>query len=178
MDVLDAGVYVSKWQAIVPKSIQVVLWGPLQAREMGFDGWECQDGGETGFIYHNHNIALPAGRAASTLVVVRRMGIAYLTIYLGGYPADVPAAQRRTDIQKVVSAVQLFLTRLSKQTIDFRFEGEIALVDHVNDAAPLDTQTETPGIAAGDNIVDVEPTSPATIHPRTSERASAEIWDV
>ena len=34
MDVMDAGVYVSKWEARVPKHAKVTLWGPLQAKEM------------------------------------------------------------------------------------------------------------------------------------------------
>ncbi|MGB1587166.1 MAG: hypothetical protein ACPHID_09025 [Thermoplasmatota archaeon] len=134
MDVLDAGVYVAKWEADVPK-LQTVLWGPLQAKEMGFEGWEWQDGGETGFVAHNPHIRLPAGFATSTLIVQNRKRKAYLTIYFGGYPADVPEAHRRTDQQKVVSAVEAFLTRLAKQSVTLVLQGEVAMVDNVNDAA-------------------------------------------
>src|SRR5690349_2051805 len=90
MDVLDAGVYVTKWEARVPKSARMTLWGPLQAKEMGFEGWEVQDGGETGFVLHNPGVALTMGRATSTLIFVRRLERAYLTIYFGGYPTDAP----------------------------------------------------------------------------------------
>lgn len=133
MDVLDAGVYVAKWEADVPR-LQTVLWGPIQAKEMGFTGWEWQDGGETGFVAHNAHIRLPAGFATSTLIVQNRPKKAYLTIYFGGYPADVPEAQRRTDQQKVVTAVEAFLSRLAKKPITLVFQGEVSLVDNVNDA--------------------------------------------
>lgn len=136
MDVMDAGVFVAKWEADVPKGIQTVLWGPLQAKEMGFDGWECQDGGETGFIYHKPHIRLPAGFGTSTLIVVNRQRKAYLTVYFGGYPSDVPGEQRRLDAQKVVTAAQSFLTRLAKAPVSFQFQGEMSLVD--NNAAPIE----------------------------------------
>lgn len=132
MDVMDAGVYVAKWEAEVPR-LQTVLWGPLQAREMGFEGWECQDGGETGFVYHNPHIRLPAGFATSTLIVVNRLRRAYLTVYFGGYPTEVPAARRRIDQDKVVGAVQTFLGRLAKKPVRLEFQGEMALVDHNDD---------------------------------------------
>jgi hypothetical protein len=135
MDVLDAGVYVSKWEARVPKHTKVTLWGPLQAKEMGLEGWEFQDGGETGFVSHNAGVALTMGRATSTLIFVRRMERAFLTIYFGGYPADVPAGQRKLDMQKAVKACEIFLTRLAKEPVKFEFMGELTLVDNVNDAS-------------------------------------------
>ncbi len=138
MDVMDAGVYLAKWEADVPK-LQTVLWGPLQAKEMGFQGWEWQDGGETGFIAHNPHTRLPAGFATSTLVVVNRLKKAYLTVYFGGYPSDVPAAQRRMDQDQVVGAVQTFLGRLAKKPVLLKFVGEMTLVDH-NDTGVIDAK--------------------------------------
>jgi hypothetical protein len=135
MDVMDAGVYVSKWEARVPKHAKVTLWGPLQAKEMGLEGWEVQDGGETGFIMHNAGVKLTMGRATSTLIFVRRLQSAFLTVYFGGYPADAPAGQRKLDMQKVVAASELFLTRIAKESIKFEFQGELILVDNSNDAA-------------------------------------------
>ena len=137
MDVMDAGVYVSKWEARVPRHAKVTLWGPLQAREMGLDGWEVQDGGETGFVMH-HAGRVTMGRATATLVFVRRLEKAWLTTYLGGYPADAPAGQRRLDTQAIVSAAEIFLQRLAKEPVQFQLQGEITLVDNVNDAQVLD----------------------------------------
>ncbi len=135
MDVMDAGVYVSKWEARVPKHAKVTLWGPLQAKEMGLDGWEVQDGGETGFVMHNAGVKLTMGRATSTLIFVRRLQSAFLTVYFGGYPADAPAGQRKLDMQKVVAASELFLARIAKEPVKFEFQGELSLVDNSNDAA-------------------------------------------
>lgn len=135
MDVLDAGVYVGKWEAAVPTRLRTVLWGPLQAKEMGFEGWECQDGGETGFVYHNPHVRVAGGYATSTLIMVNRLKRAFLTIYFGGYPADVDEAQRRLDAKKVVAAAETFLTRLAKDPVRFEFQGEVTLVDNINDAA-------------------------------------------
>ncbi|MEA3190538.1 MAG: hypothetical protein QOD77_1120 [Thermoplasmata archaeon] len=135
MDVLDAGVWVAKWEARVPKNARMTMWGPLQAREMGFEGWEVQDGGETGFVLHNAGTHLTMGRATSTLIFVRRLEKAFLTVYFGGYPADAPAEQRHLDQKKAVSACEMFLGRLAKEPVRFTLMGEIALVDNVNDHA-------------------------------------------
>ncbi len=134
MDVMDAGVYAAKFEAKVPKNTKLTLWGPLQAKEMGFEGWEVQDGGETGFVFHNAGVRLTMGRATSTLIFVRRLERAFLTLYFGGYPADAPAAQRRLDMQKVVAACETFLGRLAKEPVTFQLQGEMTLVDNVNDA--------------------------------------------
>ena len=136
MDVLDAGVYVSKWEAAVPKHTKTTLWGPLQAKEMGLDGWEVQDGGETGFVMHNPGVKLTMGRATSTLIFVRRLERAFLTIYFGGYPTDVPGPQRKLDQQKVVGPCEMFLAKLAKEKVRFEFQGELTLVDNANDASP------------------------------------------
>ncbi len=130
MDVLDAGVYVSKWEARVPRHAKMTMWGPLQAREMGFEGWEIQDGGETGFVLHNAGTHLTMGRATSTLIFVRRLEKAFLTIYFGGYPSDAPAEQRKMDMKKVVQSCELFLGRLCKESITFQSKGELTLVDN------------------------------------------------
>jgi len=135
MDVLDAGVFVSKWEAGLPGRLQSVLWGPLQAKELGFEGWECQDGGETGMVYHRPHLRLPAGFGTATLIVVNRLKHAFLTVYLGGYPADLPEAQRRNDVQRFVGAAETFLGRLAKEPVRFRLQGDLALVDNINDAA-------------------------------------------
>jgi hypothetical protein len=134
MDVLDAGVYVGKWEADVGGDVQTVLWGPLAAKEMGFEGWQMQDGGETGFVYHHPHIKLPAGYGTSTLIMVNRLKRAFLTIYFGGYPANLNEAQRRLDAKKIVSAAETFISRLAKTPVRFEFQGEVALVDNINDA--------------------------------------------
>jgi hypothetical protein len=149
MDVMDAGVYVSKWEAPVPKHTKMTMWGPLQAKEMGLDGWDLQDGGETGFVMHNPGVKLTMGRATSTLIFVRRMQRAFLTIYFGGYPADAPAGQRKLDTQKVVAPCEIFLGRLSKEKIRFEFQGELALVDNVNDAAVKRPAATTQALGGG-----------------------------
>ena len=152
MDVMDAGVYVSKWEANVPKHTKMTLWGPLQAKEMGLDGWEVQDGGETGFVTHNAGTHLSMGRATSTLIFVRRLERAYLTIYFGGYPSDAPQGQRKLDMQKFVSACELFLARLAKQPVQFEFRGEMTLVDNGNDGKVIDTQPLPRLIGSGKRV--------------------------
>lgn len=170
MDVLDAGVFVAKWEAEVPK-LQTVLWGPLQAKEMGFEGWECQDGGETGFVYHNPHIRLAAGFATSTLIVVNRLRKAYLTIYFGGYPTDHSPARRRIDQDKVVGAVQTFLSRLAKKPLTMEFQGEMALVDHNDDgvlSVPASAPAALPGSAA----------EPAAGTPDAATEQRQGVWEV
>ncbi|MHB8632795.1 MAG: hypothetical protein ACYDBQ_02340 [Thermoplasmatota archaeon] len=130
MDVLDAGVYVSLWEARVPKHAKMTLWGPLQAREMGLEGWEVQDGGETGFVLHKTGSHLRMGRATSTLIFVRRLERAYLCVYLGGYPSDAGGAQRRLDEKKFVSECEIFLARLAHEPVQFQLRSEETLVDH------------------------------------------------
>jgi hypothetical protein len=120
----------------------MAMWGPLQARELGLEGWEVQDGGETGFVIHNAGVHLTMGRATSTLIFVRRLEKAFLTVYLGGYPTDAPAAQRRLDMQKAVSACELFLGRLAKQPVQFELQSELALVDN-SDSARAAQQPES-----------------------------------
>lgn len=179
MDVLDAGVYVAKWEAAVPKGTRPVLWGPLQAKEMGFDGWEWQDGGETGFIAHNPHVKLPAGFATSTLIVVNRLRRAFLTVYFGGYPADVGLDQRALDAKKVVSACELFLTRLARTSVAFQFQGEIALVDNVNDAvvpaAAGPGGVLTPGADERDPFAEGEADAEAEAQ---RPRSAGTVWEV
>lgn len=137
MDVMDAGVYVGKWEAAVPKHTKMTLWGPLQAKEMGLEGWDVQDGGETGFVMHNAGVKLTMGRATSTLIFVRRLERAFLTVYFGGYPTDAPGPQRKLDMQKVVGACEMFLAKLAKDKVRFEFQGEIALVDNSDGGASM-----------------------------------------
>lgn len=187
MDVLDAGVFVSKWEAAVPRHAKLVLWGPLQAREMGLDGWDVQDGGETGFVVHNPGTRLTMGHATSTLIFVRRLEKAFLTIYLGGYPADAPVEQRRLDMQKAVGACEMFLSRLSKQTVRFDLKGDLTLVDNVHDAVVRDVQVlrgrtdpqaigkmdgRTPPPSAG-ALIDGEPQA-----RRVTDRGGSEVWEI
>jgi hypothetical protein len=129
MDALDAGAYAYVFEAEVPKTIKVVLWGPLMAKELGFGDWTYQDGGETGFVYHTSGRAIRLGLATATLIVVRRIGKAYLTAYLGGYPTDAPAEQRRLAAQSLATEAELFLTRLAKERVTFRPTRELALVE-------------------------------------------------
>ena len=136
MDVMDAGVFVGKWEAKAPKHTKVTLWGPLAAKEMGLDGWDVQDGGETGFVMHNPSVKLTMGRATSTLIFVRRLERAFLTVYFGGYPADAPAGQRKLDMQKVVSQAEMFVSRIAKEPVKFEFQGELCMVDNTEAPTP------------------------------------------
>jgi hypothetical protein len=142
MDVYDAGVYAYRYEADAPRGLKVVLWGPLQAKELGFDGWNYQDGGETGFVYHSDVRAVKLGRATATLTFVRRLGRAFLTLYLAGYPSDAPGSQRRLDVQSIVTEAELFLTRLAKQPVRFHQTGAHALVDRHD--APATAVPPTP----------------------------------
>lgn len=166
MDVLDAGVFVSKWEAPVPKHTQMAMWGPLQAREMGLDGWEVQDGGETGFILHSTGTHLRLGRGTATLIFVRRLGRAFLSIYMGGYPADAAPQQRKLDAQAFVSACELFLGRLAKEPVRFQFMGEMVLVDNTGGSKVVEAEPARRlgggrrmvgggGAAGGDEPIDV-----------------------
>jgi hypothetical protein len=144
MDVMDAGVYLYKFVAAVPRSIKVVLWGPLQARELGFGDWNYQDGGETGFIYHSSARAIKMGTAAATLTVVRRLGKAYLTIYLAGYPSDAARQQRLIDVRGFVTETELFLGKLAGETVTFELADERTVVEHAQtptEPAPSTTKT-------------------------------------
>ena len=170
MDVLDAGVYAAKWEADVPKGVQPVLWGPIQAKEMGFEGWEWQDGGETGFIAHNPHVRLPAGFGTSTLIVVNRLRKAFLTVYFGGYPADAGVDQRALDAKKVVSACEVFLARLAKRPVQFQFHGEMALVDNLNDASPVEAATGDGGVPENTGLAGAEDA------PMVAERSG--VWEL
>lgn len=128
MDALDAGAYAVVYEAEVPRSLKVTLWGPLMAREFGFEGWTYQDGGETGFIYHLSGRPVRLGLATATLIAVRRLGRAYLAVYLGGYPTDTPEEQRHLDCRAVVTEAELFLSRLANQTVHFSPTRELVLV--------------------------------------------------
>lgn len=143
MDMLDAGVFVAKWEGRVPRHAKMTLWGPLQAREMGLEGWDVQDGGETGFVLHNAGTHLTMGRATSTLIFVRRLERAFLTVYFGGYPADAPAEQRRLDMQKAVNACELFLSRLAREPVKLEPVGELSLVDNHQQAAAIPSAAAT-----------------------------------
>lgn len=128
MDALDAGAYAYVFEASVPRGIKVVLWGPLHAKELGFLDWTYQDGGETGFVYHKSGRALQMGLGTATLTVVRRLGKATLTVYLGGYPSDAPDEQRRLDAHTFVSEAELFLSRLAGDPVRFQETDEIVLL--------------------------------------------------
>lgn len=128
MDALDAGAYAYVYEGAVPRSIKVVLWGPLQAKEMGFPGWTYQDGGETGFVFHTTGRPAKMGFLTSTLIVVRRLGKATLTLYLGGYPSDAPPEQRRLDVRGLVNEAELFLTRLAGEPVRLEETTEVVLL--------------------------------------------------
>jgi len=179
MDVLDAGVFVSKWEAAVPRNTKMALWGPLQAKELGLDGWEVQDGGETGFVIHNAGVHLTMGRATSTLIFVRRLEKAFLTVYLGGYPTDAPAGQRRLDMMKSVTACELFLGRLAKGPIQFQLQADMALVDNSEGARVLEASEKPRSRMLGGGgrgpIIDADE------KPRPVEREAGKkgkVWEV
>lgn len=145
MDALDAGAYAYVYEAAVPRSLKVVLWGPLHAKELGFADWTYQDGGETGFVYHKAAQAAHLGLATATLTVVRRLGRATLTVYLGGYPTDAATEQRRLDVRRFVNEAELFLSRLAGEAIQFRETRELVLLDSSTPAGPTPVVAPTPG---------------------------------
>lgn len=146
MDIIDAGVYTYKFVAAAPKSLRVVLWGPLQAKELGFHGWSYQDGGETGFLYHSDARGMKMGTCVATLTYVRRLERAYLTMYLAGYPSDAAREQRLIEVRGLVTEAELFLSKLSAQPIKFELADERALVDHQPARAP--TPPTVPAVTA------------------------------
>ena len=152
--VLDAGVYCYRFEAEVPRGLRVVLWGPLQAKELGFPDWTYQDGGETGFVYHSMGRALKLGTASTTLIAVRRLGRAFLTVYLAGYPSDASPAQRRLDVQAVVTEAELFLSRLAREPVRLQETRAVALVDRHE---PSVVPKEEPSVAAS-------PARPASLY--------------
>ncbi len=142
MDALDAGAFAYRFDADVPRHLQVVVWGPLLAREMGFEGWTYQDGGETGFVYHLSGRPVRLGQATATLTVVRRTGKAFLTAYLGGYPTDAPTEQRTLDVRGIVTEAELFLSRLAREPVRFVLSNEWTLLGPTTDpAAPRGRRT-------------------------------------
>jgi len=148
MDVLDAGVFVATHEARVPRGTKMALWGPLQAKELGLEGWEVQDAGETGFVLHQA-ARLPVGRSTASLIFVRRLEKAFLTVTLAGYPTDAPAAQRRLDLQSAVSAAEVFLTRLAHEPVRFTLKAEVALVDNSEGARVVDTPAAARTLGGG-----------------------------
>ena len=144
MDIIDAGVYTYKFVAPVPKSLRVVLWGPLQAKELGFTGWSYQDGGETGFLYHSDARGMKMGSCVATLTYVRRLERAYLTMYLAGYPSDAAREQRLIDVRSMVTEAELFLTKLASEPIKFELADERALVDHAQARTATPAKTAAP----------------------------------
>jgi hypothetical protein len=136
LDIIDAGVYTYKFVATVPKSLRVVLWGPLQAKELGFTGWSYQDGGETGFLYHSDARGMKMGTCVATLTYVRRLERAFLTMYLAGYPSDAAREQRLIDVRSMVTEAEMFLSKLSPEAIRFELADERALVDNATASRP------------------------------------------
>lgn len=129
MDVFDAGVYVYRFEASVPAEMRTPLWGPLHARELGIPGWEAQDGGETGFIYHKQVRPRKVGMLSASLIVSNRARRATLTLTLAGYPSHVPAEQRQLEALSLVTEAEVFLTRLAGKNITFTRTATVTLVD-------------------------------------------------
>lgn len=129
MDVHDAGVYVYRFEAPVPNELRTPLWGPLHAKELGLPGWEAQDGGETGFVYHKPLRARKVGTLLASLIVSLRARRAALTVTLAGYPATLPVEQRHLETLTLVTEAEVFLTRLAGQTVSFTRTASITLVD-------------------------------------------------
>ncbi|MGB0653405.1 MAG: hypothetical protein ACPGQL_09415 [Thermoplasmatota archaeon] len=182
MDVYDAGVYVTRHEAAVPKGLRAVLWGPLQAKELGLDGWEVQDGGETGYVFHHRGRA-GLGRLTATLIVVRRLRKAFLTSYLAGFPSDAPEAQRRSAIQTLVGQCEVLLTRLAKEPVQFEATYEHALVHH-EDHAPAAAEQKDDDAGSSSTIdslldrADPGPPAPAAGRSAGSGRQRPTLWEV
>lgn len=146
MDVHDAGVYLYRFDATVPQEMRTPLWGPLHAREIGLPGWEAQDGGETGFIYHKSLRPRKVGTLHATIIVTNRARRATLSVTLAGYPSHVPVEQRQLEALSLVTEAELLLTRLAGSTVSFTRTLSATVVDQNNpqdellerrDAAPM-----------------------------------------
>lgn len=129
MDVYDAGVFVSRFEAEVPGTMRTVLWGPLHARELGMPDWEVQDGGETGFIYHKRARAGRAGTMLATLIVSNKARRATVTVQLSGFPTTVSEGERNLEVLSLVTEAEVFCTRLAREPIRFHRTVSLTLVD-------------------------------------------------
>ncbi len=129
MDVHDAGVYLYRYDATVPREMRTPLWGPLHAKEIGLPGWEAQDGGETGFIYHKTTRPRKVGVLQATIIVSNRARRATLTILLAGYPSHVPVEQRQLEALALVTESELLLTRLAGEPVGFTRTLSATVVD-------------------------------------------------
>lgn len=146
MDVHDAGVYLFRYDATVPREMRTPLWGPLHAREIGLPGWEAQDGGETGFIYHKSTRPRQVGLLQATVIVSNKARRATVSVLLAGYPSHVPVEQRRLEALALVTEAELLLTRLAGEPVKFTRTLSATVVDQNNpqdellerrDAAPV-----------------------------------------
>lgn len=187
MDVYDAGVYAYRFEAPVPAAMRTPLWGPLHARELGIPGWEAQDGGETGFIYHKHVRPRKVGTMLATMIVSNRARRATLTVLLAGYPTHVPAEQRQLEALSLVTEAEVFLTRLAGATVAFTRTAGLTLVDqnHPQEelldrrdvgVLPEGEKGETrPRRMGGSRLLDSGREPPER---RPGERRGNELWDV
>jgi hypothetical protein len=182
MDVHDAGVYLYRFDASVPREMRTPLWGPLHARELGLPGWEAQDGGETGFIYHKTTRPRKVGALYGTMIVSNRARRATLTILLSGYPSHVPLEQRQLEVLALVTEAELFLTRLAGSTVSFTRTLAATVVDQNRpqdellerrDMAPLPFAGGSAWRSARDRARRVE-----RRHASPGGEGGSELWDV
>jgi len=129
MDVYDAGVFVYRFEAEVPGAMRTVLWGPLHAKELGLPGWEVQDGGETGFVYHKRARAGRAGSLMGSLIVANKARRATMTVTLAGFPTTVAEGERNLEVLSLVTEAEVFCTRLAGEPIRFQRTLGLTIVD-------------------------------------------------
>lgn len=128
MDVSDAGAFTLHYVATLPGPVKSVLWGPLQAKEMGLDGWEVQDGGETGLIMHRPHQRLADGFQTSTLIVANRTKTATLSVLQSGVPQSWSESQRHVHAKSAVTAASLYLSRLAGKPVEFELRLDLDLM--------------------------------------------------
>jgi hypothetical protein len=181
MDVHDAGVYLYRFDATIPREMRTPLWGPLHAREIGLPGWEAQDGGETGFIYHKATRPRKVGALNATIIVANRARRATLSVVLAGYPSHVPIEQRQLEALSLVTEAELLLTRLAGSTVSFTRTLSATVVDQNNpqdellekrDAAPM------PFMSPGSRKVRSMGAPDRRSARRRDPPAGSELWDV
>jgi hypothetical protein len=178
MDVYDAGVYVYRFEAQVPAEMRTPLWGPLHAKELGLPGWEAQDGGETGFIYHKKTNTRKVGTMLVTMIVSNRAHRATLTVTLAGYPTHVPVEQRQLEALTVVTEAEVFLTRLAGRTVAFTRTASITLVDQNHPHEEILDRRDVAALPAASGTPGTAPRRMGRLRGGEREGEASGLWDV
>lgn len=179
MDVYDAGVFVYRFEAAVPQRMRTVLWGPLHAKELGLPGWEVQDGGETGFVYHKRTSAGRMGTMLASIIVTNRARRATLSVTLAGYDTNIPEGERNLEVLSLVTEAEVFLTRLAGDTVRFQRTVGITLVDQNHPQEEiLDRRDVAPLPEGKTQASSTRRRIPRRLGGGSDETGDSTLWDV